>query len=63
MRIEPQLGTGRQWWASFQLAIQLRHRMAHPLAPGDLCLSREEILTVVDADAGFRLLLSRYLEV
>jgi hypothetical protein len=63
IRIEPQPGTGRQWWMSFQNAIQLRHRMAHPRLPADLVLSREEILTIVDADAGFRLLLSRYLEV
>jgi plasmid maintenance system antidote protein VapI len=63
MRIEPQLGTGRQWWLNLQKALELRHRMAHPRSWTDLALTREEILTVVDADAGFRLLLSRYLEV
>lgn len=62
-RIEPQLGTGRQWWLNLQKALQLRRRMTHPRSWTDLALTREEILTVVDADAGFRLLLSRYLEV
>jgi hypothetical protein len=61
-RIEPQMGTGRQWWTNFQNAIQLRRRMMYPQLPADLALSREELLTIVDADAGFRLLLSRYLE-
>jgi hypothetical protein len=63
MRIEPQLSTGRQWWLNLQKALELRYRMAHPRSWTDLALTREEILTVVDADAGFRLLLSRYLEV
>lgn len=63
VRIEPQLGTGRQWWQNLQKALQLRHRMAHPRSWTDLAFTREEILTIVDADAGFRLLLSRYLEV
>jgi hypothetical protein len=63
VRIEPQLGTGRQWWLNLQKAFQLRHRMAHPRSWTDLAFTREEILTIVDADAGFRLLLSRYLEV
>jgi hypothetical protein len=63
VRIEPQLGTGRQWWLSLQKAFQLRRRMVHPRSWADLAFTREEILTIVDADAGFRLLLSRYLEV
>jgi hypothetical protein len=63
MRIEPQLGTGRQWWMNLQKALELRHRLAHPRWWTDLAFTREEILTIVDADAGFRLLLSRYLEV
>ena len=62
MRIEPQLGTGRQWWLNLQKALELRHRLAHPRCWTDLAFTREEILTIVDADAGFRLLLSRYLE-
>jgi hypothetical protein len=61
-RIEPQIGTGRAWWTSFRKAIQLRRRMTRPRLPADLALTREELLTIVDADAGFRLLLSRYLE-
>lgn len=60
--IEPQLGAGRQWWQNLQRALQLRHRLAHPRSWADLAFTREEILTIVDADAGFRLLLSRYLE-
>lgn len=63
MRIEPQFGTGRQWWLNFQKAIHLRRRMMHPRSWTDLALSHEEMLTIVDADAGFRLLLSRYLDV
>lgn len=61
-RIEPQIGTGRQWWSNFQNALQVRLRMMYPRRSADLALSQEEILTIVDADAGFRLLLSRYLE-
>jgi len=60
--IEPQIGTGRQWWINVQNACLLRSRITHPQQPTDLALSREEILSIVDADAGFRLLLSRYLE-
>jgi len=26
-RIEPQIGTGREWWMNFRNAIQLRRRM------------------------------------
>jgi hypothetical protein len=63
MRIEPQLGTGRQWWSNLQKALELRQRLAHPRSWTDLAFTRDEILTIVDADAGFRLLLSRYLEV
>lgn len=62
VRIEPQLGTGRQWWLNLQKALQLRDRLMHPRSWTDLAFTREEILTIVDADAGFRLLLSRYLE-
>jgi len=46
-RIEPQIGTGREWWMNFRNAIQLRRRMTRPRLPADLALSREDILTIV----------------
>jgi hypothetical protein len=60
--VEPQLDTSRQWWSSFNQAIALRDRLYHPRTAPDLDISVGDVMTVVDAEAGFRLQVSTYLE-
>jgi hypothetical protein len=60
--IEPHRDTGQQWWAHFLAAIKIRDRLAYPKSAADLDVSHADLMTIIDADAGFRLLLSRYLE-
>jgi len=52
----------QQWWLSLQRAIEIKYRLASPVSPADLEISAEELMTVVDAEAGFRLRLAAYLE-
>jgi len=51
-----------QWWTSLRRAIEIKYRLASPTSPADLDVSAEELMTVVDAEAGFRLRLAAYLE-
>jgi hypothetical protein len=60
--IEANPDTGKQWWAHFQAAIKIRDRLTYPQSAADLDVSHADLMTIIDADAGFRLLLSRYLE-
>jgi hypothetical protein len=60
--IEPPRDAGRQWWAHLQAAIKIRDRVTCPRSVADLDVSHADLMTVIDADAGFRLLLSSYLE-
>jgi hypothetical protein len=61
-RVEPLLDTGQQWWSSLQKVAQLKGRITHPQGASDLSISRDELMIMVDAEAGYRLLLSSYLE-
>ena len=60
--IEQHGDAGRQWWVRFQEAIRIRDRITYPKSVADLDVSHGDLMTVIDADAGFRLLLSSYLE-
>ena len=60
--IEPHGDAGRQWFVRFQEAIRIRDRITYPKSVADLDVSHGDLMTVIDADAGFRLLLSSYLE-
>ncbi|MBS0419580.1 MAG: hypothetical protein JSR66_17865 [Proteobacteria bacterium] len=60
--VEMQWHASEQWWLSLRRAIDIKYRLASPRSPADLEISAEEIMTVVDAEAGFRLRLAAYLE-
>ena len=60
--IEPHRDAGRHWWVHLQAAIIIRDRITYPTSVADLDVSHADLMTVIDADAGFRLLLSSYLE-
>lgn len=60
--VEMQWQASEQWWLSLRRAIALKYRLASPHSPADLEISAEELMTVVDAEAGFRLQLAAYLE-
>ena len=60
--VEMQWHANEQWWLSLRRAIAIKYRLASPHSPADLQISAEEIMTVVDAEAGFRLRLAAYLE-
>jgi hypothetical protein len=60
--VEMQWHAGEQWWQSLRRAIAIKYRLASPRSPADLEISAEELMTVVDAEAGFRLRLAAYLE-
>jgi hypothetical protein len=58
----PPFDVSQQWWSSLRKAVELRDRVTHPRAGSDLDISRDELMIMVDAEAGYRLLLSSYLE-
>ncbi len=60
--IEPDRDAGKHWWTHFQAAIRIKDRLTYPRSAADLAVSHADLMTIIDADAGFRLLLSRYLE-
>lgn len=60
--IESDRDAGKHWWAHFQAAIRIKDRLTYPRSAADLAVSHADLMTIIDADAGFRLLLSRYLE-
>jgi hypothetical protein len=60
--VEMQWHASEQWWLSLRRAIDIKYRLASPRSPADLEISAEEIMTVIDAEAGFRLRLAAYLE-
>ena len=60
--IETQWQANEQWWLNLRRAINIKYRLASPHSAADLEISAAEIMTVVDAEAGFRLRLSSYLE-
>jgi hypothetical protein len=60
--VEMQWHANEQWWLSLRRAIDIKYRLASPHSPADLEISAEELMTVVDAEAGFRLRLAAYLE-
>ena len=62
LNVEMQWHASEQWWLSLRRAIDIKYRLASPRSPADLEISAEEIMTVVDAEAGFRLRLAAYLE-
>jgi hypothetical protein len=59
---DTQWHANEQWWTSMCRAIDLKYRLASPLSAADLEISAAELMTVVDAEAGFRLRLAAYLE-
>jgi hypothetical protein len=60
--VESQWHSNEQWWASLRQAIEIKYRLASPTSAADLEISAAELMTVVDAEAGFRLRLAAYLE-
>jgi hypothetical protein len=60
--IDTQWDANEQWWSNMRRAIAIKYRLASPLSAADLAVSAEEVMTVVDAEAGFRLRLAAYLE-
>jgi hypothetical protein len=59
---ESQWNTNEQWWSSFRTAIQIKYRLTSPTCAADLDISSGELMTVIDAEAGFRLRLAVYVE-
>jgi hypothetical protein len=60
--VESQWHANEQWWASLRTAIGIKYRLTRPTSAADLEISADELMTVVDAEAGFRLRLAAYLE-
>ena len=60
--LDTQWHANEQWWTNMRRAIHIKYRLASPASAADLEISAEELLTVVDAEAGFRLRLAAYLE-
>ena len=60
--LDTQWYANEQWWTNMRRAIHIKYRMASPASAADLEISAEELMTVVDAEAGFRLRLAAYLE-
>jgi hypothetical protein len=60
--VESQWHSNEQWWTSLRQAIEVKYRLASPTSAADLEISAAELMTVVDAEAGFRLRLAAYLE-
>lgn len=42
-----------EWWSCLKEAIRVRDRLTHPKLPGDLDVSGDEIVKVLEAKAGF----------
>jgi hypothetical protein len=51
-----------QWWRSLRWAIATKYRLTSPAAAADLEISADELMTVIDAEVGFRLRMAAYLE-
>jgi hypothetical protein len=51
-----------QWWTNMRRAIHIKYRLASPISAADLEICADELMAVVDAEAGFRLRLAAYLE-
>jgi hypothetical protein len=60
--LDTQWHANEQWWTNMRRAIAIKYRLASPISAADLEVSAEEVMTVVDAEAGFRLRLAAYLE-
>jgi hypothetical protein len=60
--VDTQWHASEQWCASLRRAIEIKYRLASPLSAADLEISADELMTVVDAEAGFRLRLTAYME-
>jgi hypothetical protein len=60
--VDTQWHANEQWWTNMRRAIAIKYRLASPTSAADLAVSAEEVMTVVDAEAGFRLRLAAYLE-
>jgi len=60
--VDTQWHASEQWCASLRRAIEIKYRLASPLSAADLEISAAELMTVVDAEAGFRLRLAAYME-
>lgn len=60
--VDSQWHANEQWWASFRKAIEIKYRLTSPQSATDLEISSDELMTVVDAEAGFRLRLAGYLD-
>jgi hypothetical protein len=60
--VESQWQANEQWWQNLLEAIEIKYRLTSPASAADLEISADEVMTVVDAEAGFRLRLAAYLE-
>jgi hypothetical protein len=54
-RFDPSIG----WWSNFKKAVRIRDRLTHPKLPGDLDVSPDELITVMEAKRGFEDYLSQ----
>jgi hypothetical protein len=59
---ESQWDANEQWWTSLRKAIQIKYRLTSPTCAADLEISPDELMTVIDAEAGFRLRFAVYVE-
>jgi hypothetical protein len=60
--VDTQWYANEQWWTNMRRAIDIKYRLASPASAADLEISAEELMTMVDAEAGFRLRIAAYLE-
>jgi hypothetical protein len=60
--VDTQWYASEQWCTSLRRAIDIKYRLASPLSAADLEISAGELMTVVDAEAGFRLRVAAYME-
>jgi hypothetical protein len=59
-QIEPLFDPSSKWWSCLRKAIKVRDRLMHPRMPGDLDISTDELLAVMDAKDGFEKLLLQH---
>ena len=62
LNVDTQWYANEQWWTNMHRAIQIKYRLASPTSAADLEISAAELMTMVDAEAGFRLRIAAYLE-
>src|SRR5262249_49729528 len=60
--VDTQWYANEQWWTNMRRAIDIKYRLSSPATAADLEISAEELMTMVDAEAGFRLRIAAYLE-